>query len=219
MILKTSHSAAPSNDTSSCQRRPWPAKQKCLSLFLSHSRLPNELVGEHSRAELHSTFSPWLNAVSLLLNIFSPLLRVYSVWVRPLLWTSHNVCLCVFNQDQITESCLHRWAHPQKLGDECACLHDAVLWWSQQNVPKHIFLCEILVQRQGIGLRYVSVLLIRSHEVTVLCYTWCHHDLIMSASLLLLLAVSFPWRLCYHLYSIYFWLWSSSAVHYTCIHS
>lgn len=117
MILKTSHSTVPSNDTSSCQRRPWPALQKRLSLALSPASQTSllESAGEPSCIQPFPHDSPV--CVSLFLNIFSLRCCVFILSERGRCYGLHTTFVYgFFNQDQITESCLHLWAHPQKLG-------------------------------------------------------------------------------------------------------
>lgn len=117
MILKTSHSLAPSNDTSSCQQRPWPAQQKCLSLFLP--LVPQWACwSEQSRVEPSAAqpFPMTHQRVSLFLNIFSVQSCVFILSKRGCCYGLHTTSVYgFFNQHQIMKSCLHLQAHPQKL--------------------------------------------------------------------------------------------------------
>lgn len=101
-----------------------------LSLFL---QIHNELDGERSRAEpsraeQRSTFFPMTHrCVSLFLNIFSLQCCVFILSERGLCYGLHTTIVYgFFNQHQIMESCLHLWAHPQKL-EVCVCCYDLMI--------------------------------------------------------------------------------------------
>lgn len=127
------------------------------------------------------------HCVSLFLNIFSLQCCVFILSEWGLCYGLHTTIVYgFFNQHQIMESCLHLWAHPQKL-EVCVCV---LLWFndSPQNVPIHIFPSRILVHKRWIGLRWVCVLFLRPREV-FLCYTWCQPGFNMSTAPPLLLLV------------------------------
>lgn len=171
-----------------------------MSLSLSGFPMSSlESAAELSRVQ---PFPMTHHCVSLFLNIFSLHCCVFilSEWGR--CYGLHTTFVYgLFNQDQIMESCLHSWAHPQKLGDVCVCVCCYALmipaecsnkYFSQENIStqtmNRIKVCMCIVHQALWG------------DVCFLCYTWCHPVLIMSTALPLLLAVSSPWQLCYHIY-------------------